>query len=225
MEVVYKIPQWFFGINIILDFIFALAAAIVAIYAFKIYKISDQREPKLLGTAFTLMSISYIILIYINLFFVSILEDNKIISLQDFNSINNLAVYAHILIFALGLLTLLFATFKNKDKSQYTLIIVISLAAIIFSINKAEVSYILSSIFLAYICIHYAQIYLQKKNFNSALIFTGLIFLLASKLTLAIQIIENIRYNYVISHILELISYVFIIISLSRIIKHGQKKK
>ena len=61
MANLFLIPKWFFGYGVAFELIFAIITLAVALYSFKVYKLSNQNQPKLFGIAFLFFSISYFI--------------------------------------------------------------------------------------------------------------------------------------------------------------------
>jgi len=74
MPHIYLVPQWFFGYDSILELAFAIVTLLVGVYAFKIYKISGQRQLRLFGTAFMSFSLAYFVISYLNFCVISELK-------------------------------------------------------------------------------------------------------------------------------------------------------
>src|SRR3989338_227170 len=115
-HILYCSPRWFYGYDIILEIVFAIITFAVAMYSFRIYRLSGQRDSRLFGFAFLLISASYSLWAILNGFAVSQLESARtILELERANIWRYLGIYAHILFFLGGMSTLTYMTFKNKN--------------------------------------------------------------------------------------------------------------
>jgi len=224
MAHLHSIPIWFLGFNIAFETIFMLAAALVALYSYKIYKLSLQRETKLFAISFAFLSASYFISSIISLFFVSIFEGNTFaITLNRIYDLRNFSVALYISFFILGYVTLLYTTLKIKRLRIYAILIILTFAAINFSFNKSFMIFFISSLFLLFINYHYYMEFMKRRNTNVLLVFWGMFFLLLSNLLFLLK--TTIISTYVFSHISNLLGYVFIMSSLVRVMQNGKKKK
>jgi len=221
----YLIPNWFFGIDVVFELAFAVVSLIVSLYAFKIYKLSNQTQSKLFGFSFLFFSISYFIQSFMNFAIISKLNENVCVALkfQSIDALNTLGIYAHILFFTLGLATLTYMTLRTNNKKLHSLIIVIAIFFILFSANKIYSFYFLSSIFLIYIVSHYFLNYLENKQTKTLLVLIAFIFLLFGNIHFMFAV--NHILFYILAHFLELISYSLILINLLLILKNGKKTK
>lgn len=203
------VPKWFFGYDIALELALAVITLIVSLYAFKIYKLSEQRQSKLFGIAFLFFSISYFIQSFLNIC--------RIIKINNINIVNSIGVYTHINFFIIGLVTLTYMTLKIKSMKTYSLLLITMLLSLLFSANKIYLFYLLSSILLIYIIIHYFINYLKNKKPKALLVLIAFAFLLFGN----IHFIFSINYGlyYVIGHFLELIAYLLILIDLILVVR------
>lgn len=218
------IPTWFFGFNIAFEMVFMLAAALVALYSYRIYKISYQKEIKLFGISFALLSASYFVSSIISLFFVSALEGNVLaIAIHRILNVQNIAVALYVFLLVLGYITLLYTTLKVERRRIYGLLVAMAFIAINFSFDKVFMIYFVSSLCLLFVNYHYYTEFIKKQNKTVFLTFWGMFFLFISNVIFLIQ--ESSAAIYVISHTTELIGYCFLVASLIRVIKHGKKEK
>ncbi len=219
MTNIYLIPNWFFGYDIVLELAFALIALIVSLYAFKVYKLSEQYQSKLFGFAFLFFSISYFIQSFFNFAIISELNKNicNMMKMQDINLFNSLGIYTHIFFFITGLVTLTYMTLGIKNMKVYSLILLVSFISIFFSLNKLYWFYALSSLFLIYIVSHYFINYLKNKQFKTILVLVAFGFLLFGQMHF-IFAVDHVR-HYITGHLLELVAYVLILINLILVLK------
>ena len=213
MVALYLVPPWFYTVDIILQLIFAFMTALVAYYAFKIYNLAEQRESRLLGTGFLLIALSYIIKAIVNLF---ILRETAggfpTFALENLKILSTWGVYAYIILFTTGLITLAYLTFHIKSKRAYTLLLATNIAILILSSDKATSFNLLSSLLTLYIALHYALVYYHRRNPKTLILLLAFLFLFISGAGFILM--PNYYYNYIISHILEFLYYILMLISL-----------
>ena len=223
-HILYCSPRWFYGYDIILEIVFAIITFAVAMYSFRIYRLSGQRDSRLFGFAFLLISASYSLWAILKGFAVSQLESARtILELERANIWRYLGIYAHILFFLGGMSTLTYMTFKNKNARLCSLIFVLALTAVILAEQKYIATYLLSVILLFYIIIEYINRYSASKNKNLLLTLGAFIFLFLGRFEFIFSPSQNIF--YVIGHILEFTAYILILASLITVIKQGNKGK
>ncbi|MBR9704573.1 hypothetical protein GOV12_04120 [Candidatus Pacearchaeota archaeon] len=215
----YLIPSWFFGLDFIFELAFAIITLIVGLYAFKVFKLSGQHKIKLFGISFIFFSISYFIQSFINYAIISKLGENicNVIKLESVNILNLLGIYVHIFFFILGLVTLVYMTLNIKSAKTYTMILFITFFSLFISLNKIYLFYILSSLMLIYIVVHYFNNYSKNKQRSSLLVLIAFIFLLFGHIHFIFSVNHTIFYT--IAHFLELSSYVLILINLIWVLK------
>jgi len=219
MANVYLVPRWFFGYDVLFELAFAIMTLIVGMYAYKIYKLSNQGQSKFFGLAFIFISISYFIQSFFNLAIVSKLNEGicRVLKISSINLFNTIGVYVHMVFFMLGLITLTYMTLKVKSRKTYSILCFLIFISLFFSLNKLYLFYILSSFLLIYICVHYLTNYLNNKKAKTLLILIAFLFLLFGSLHFIFSG-DHATY-YVVGHFLELIAYLLILINLLLVLK------
>ncbi|MEK6955026.1 MAG: hypothetical protein AABW52_00040 [Nanoarchaeota archaeon] len=213
---VYVIPEWFFGYDIALNLLFGIITLIVSLYAFKVYKLSSLKQSKLFGLSFSFISISYFIQSFLTIILLSRLHVNKIISLASFTTWYNLALSLHILLFILGLVTLVYMTLNVNSKKIFSMILLLSLSTFLFTNDALHLFHFISAIVLVFIFYHYMLNLLNKKSLKNLLVTSsfGLIFI--SRIIFMVAVDYSIY--YVIGDIIVLVAYLLILINLIIII-------
>ncbi len=224
MVILYLVPKWFVGLDSALEVLFALISLFVAVYSFRIYKMSGQRGLKLFGISFSLISLSYFIWAILNIFILDKLKDGIIgIPLEHLASLSSIGFAAHIILFTVGLATLAYTTFRIKNYRVYLLLIVLTVMSIAISINKVMAFYIVSSLLLLSIVSYYSLECNPKKNPKSIMVLLAFISIFAS--TVILIFATRSYLYYVLAHALELLAYLLILASLVLTLKNEQKKK
>ncbi len=218
------IPTWFLGYNIILEAVFALITLIVSRYAFKLYKLSEQRQLMLFGMAFLSISISYFIQSLLNFAILFNLTEDicHMVKANNLNSLNFIGVYTYVIFFTFGLMLLFFMTLRIKDAKIFSLIFLIVLSAIFLSANILFMFYLVSSIMLLSVCLHYLKNYLDKKQTKTLLVLIAFVFLLFGRVHFIFAL--NHGTYYVLGHVLELGAYGLILINLLRVLSKNEQK-
>jgi hypothetical protein len=222
----YLSPKWFSGYDIILELVFAIILLTISIFAFNIYKKTKKDSVKILGISFSLMSLSYFIQSIFNLLMILQINSSlpRGINLKLISSINQLALNSHILFMTLGLILLSYMTLKTKNRKIFIyLAIIITFSILLITTNRLFVFYILSSIFLLYIQIHFIRNYLKFKNLNALLILLAFLFLFLSNIIFTFSLYRKIFYFW--AHIALLISYLLILLNFYTIRKNVKKKR
>lgn len=219
----YLIPGWFYGYDIFFEIIFGLITLFVAWNAFKIYSISEEKNTRNFGIGFLLVSLSYFIWACINIFIVSDIGGERELSVSNILLLSTVSIYLQIALFIAGLALIVSMTLKTKEMRAFELVLAVSLSAICFSLNKFTATYSIASIFLLFIAVYYIAEFNKKKNRITCAIATA--FSLMFLGTIGLLFAGSVYLTYVISHIVILIAYSIILISLIKILKHGEKKK
>jgi len=212
------VPHWFIGYNSILEMMFFVITSLVGAYALRIYKLSGQRQSKLFGISFLLISAAYLIQSILNFAAsYSMAEGCSMRSMTAVHSLSNFGIYVHMILFITGLVTLAYMTLKIKNIKAYALFLAAILAVLLLSSNKLYFFYALSSILLIYISFYYLRNYLKNKKMSALIVFAAFLSLLFGK----IHFIFSIDHGafYVAGHLLELVAYVLIMINLINVVR------
>ena len=228
----YLIPSWFLGYDIGLELVFAIITLIVSIFAFKVYKLSEQRQPKLFSTAFLFISMAYFCKAFLNFLVLSKLNENISVALKiaSVSTLNFIGVYFYIILLSIGLVTLAYMTFRVRNAKIYSLLLIIAVMYLFFTSNPLLPYHIISSILLVYIFIHYLFNYIGKKRINTMLVLIAFGLLLFGNIHFMFSVVSqefsflNSELYYVIAHFLELVAYLLILTNLILIIKNEHKK-
>src|SRR3989344_6440672 len=156
MAFIYAVPEWFFGLDILLKIIFAAITLSVGVYSMKIYKITNMRETKIFGIGFILISISYIIKAFVNYFALQDIRTGlRIISLENLNQFLLYSIYIQSILFTTGLIAIVYMTLKVKNIKIFWLLFGANLGFIFLTSQKIIGTTFFPSMLLAYLCIHY----------------------------------------------------------------------
>jgi hypothetical protein len=220
----YLVPNWFYGYDIASEIFFGLVSFFVGWYAWKIYKMSGERGSKMFSASFMFISASYFILAFLNIFIVSQLSEGGFrgLSFSDFSNIlvfSTFSLYLNLLFFVTGMGMLAYTTLKTDKSRTIYMILAAAYTAIVLSVNKVTATYVLASIFLAFVVFEYKE---HNNKITGALLLAFTLLLIKNIEFLFVQ--QN-YIHYIICHGIELVAYAIILGSLITILKHGEKKK
>ncbi|MBI2130641.1 hypothetical protein HYU10_02615, partial [Candidatus Woesearchaeota archaeon] len=139
------VPHWFAWYNAILEMIFFAITLLVGAYALRIYRLAGQRQSKLFGISFLWISAAYFVQSILNFAAsYSMAEGCSMRSMTAVHSLSNFGIYAYMVIFITGLVTLAYMTLKIKNINAYALFLAAILAVLLLSSNKLYFFYALS---------------------------------------------------------------------------------
>jgi hypothetical protein len=215
---IYIVPEWFFRFGIGLEVLFALIAGIISFYSYRINKISCDRKSFLFTIGFALISLSYFVKILLNLFVLSEVKNGlRVLNIDNINFIGLLGTYMFMIIFLIGILTLVYITFNTKSTRAFLLLVIMTFLVIIFTEDTARAFVVTSSIILLFLSIHFWKEYASNKNSVTLILFLAFLLLFFSGLGFIISV--EYYLNFVISHVIEFIAYVLMLLGLGLIIK------
>jgi hypothetical protein len=222
-HILYYVPTWFSGYDIVLEILFALITLAVAYYSFKVYRLSEQREMSLLGFGFLFISFSYSLWAILNGFALTEIQGaNSAYELQDATIAATLGIYLHILFFLGGLVFITYMTFKVKSGRLLSLLFALVLLTTIIVEEKYLIIYSLSALLLVFITLSYFKEYHYHKNKRVLITFIAFIFLLLGRLDLSFS--SGFGMTYVTGHFLELVAYLLLLYGLISVFKTKPKK-
>ncbi|MGM5483012.1 MAG: hypothetical protein ACQESF_06105 [Nanobdellota archaeon] len=211
MALLFPTPDWFYMYETILEILFALVTLFVSYLTFRIYKKTYQRYVLFFGIGTIMISISYFIQTILNFVILYKLGSDEalVMKILSAQALNTIGLLTHTFFFIMGLVFLLFITFKEKRLRLLWLLILISISIIFGSQNVLYMFYLISSIYLFFISWHYLSNYWKKKNSSQMLVALAFIFLFLGHCHFLISV--NLEFLYVVGKILELLAYCFIV--------------
>ena len=173
------VPYWFYGYNSFLEMIFFVVTLLVGAYAIHIYNLSGQKQSKLFGFSFLMVSSSYFIQSFLNFAASYSMSDGcSMQTMAAARGFNILGVYAHMILFLAILVTILYMTLRRKDAKMYGVMLTAVMLVLLLSSNKLYFFYVISSMLLIYISFYYLRNYLKNRKTNSLVVFIAFLFLL-----------------------------------------------
>jgi hypothetical protein len=199
-------PSWFYAYDLVFHLIFALTSLLLAAVSTKLYNLTGQRQAKLFGIGFFLISASY----FTKLLFDSIIfwQWDKT-SLQSILTIEYWSTYLHYSLALSGLLVLLYMTFQIKNLKILAAMIGMSIVAQAFCEEPFLCFYLISVICFALISLFFLQNY--SRNRCSLAFFSAMAFVLLLVSSILFVLPADNDLLYVVGHVFELTAYILIL--------------
>jgi hypothetical protein len=214
-----NVPQWFMGLDGMVQLVVAIIALILGLYAFKIYRLSGKKRSLHFGLGFLFISISYLVWAVLNMAVISnasrILCKETHICIIDI--LIDVSVYIYMLLFMIGLLLLTYSILKRKSIETYSLLFVIIILVLLFSKKVLFFFYLLSTILLLYLVFHHLRNYFTHKN--PKVLIAGSAFFLLSIASLEFIFGLTDGFNYTAGNILTLAAFLLIIYNFLLVLK------
>jgi hypothetical protein len=206
MTNIYLSPSWFYLYSIGFEIFFACVAFLVAMVAFRIFRLVSERNAKYFAWAFMFISFSYMVQSIFNFLILENLANRIHYALF----LDSLGSYVHVLLKLVGLCFLVYVSLQAKVRAL-VLLMLVSLVSIAMSANYLHAYYVLSSIFLAFVGGHFVVTYLKRRDPKMLLIIAAFLFLFLGSAHYLIAVDHQLF--YVLGHFLELGAYLLILLN------------
>jgi hypothetical protein len=226
MSNLFVTPQWFYGYDVALELIFAVVTLLVSFFAWKIFKVTGERNIRLFSLAFLFISLSYIIQSMLNFIILEQLEDNisALINLQSVYLLNLFGIYMHAILFLIGILLLAYVALKIHSFQTFVLLFILVFTSLYFTPYNTYMLYLLSTVLLGFIVYYYLANYWASRKPTALMVLISMILLFVAYLHFIFAMDDNMLY-YMIGHILELLAYLLVFVTLWIILRLGKQKQ
>lgn len=211
MSTIFMTPAWFAGYDVVFEVFFFIISIIIGLFALKVYRGTNQKLAKYFGYGFLLISVAYLIQVIFNLFSLTNINSQICNAIQapSIASIDAIGTYVFMFFMIAGIVTILFVSLKSNTEWTLWLLLATAIIAITLSRNPIYVFYLLSSLFLAFITIHFIVYYYKNKDLKTLLVALAFLFLWFGTFHFLISV--NHEVFYVIGYALEFIAYLLIL--------------
>jgi hypothetical protein len=225
MAIPYFSPGWFFGYDVILELTFAIILFIVLLFAHRVYKTTSQRQVQIFGIGITFLMGAYVVQSIFNFLTVYQLHNNiSFLSKAQYYLVYQfLGTYSNMLLMNVGLILILFMTFRTENYKILAIMLATSLLSMLMCDSPFNLFSMLVTIYLIFIAWYFVRNYVTNRNKKTLLVAVAFIFLLLANAHFIFSI--NHQIFYVLGHLLELIAYVFILWNFYLVRKHDKKKR
>lgn len=224
MSAVYLVPKWFLISSLFMEIFVILVSLGISFISLKIYSICREREPKLFGFGFLLISLSFIFWFLLNfLLLVNMKLSSPAVDISRINQIGVFLFMSYFFFFILGLTLLAYNTLRARNRRGYAFIALLSFLAVILAAERVKAFYIISGVLFFSLTLHYLFNYIAKRNIKKLINFIAFFLLVISRVGLYMS---GVSYLYYVSgHIIEFIAYFLLLLNLLSMMKNEQKKK
>jgi hypothetical protein len=228
IEVVFT-PQWFYGKDLIIDFISLLVLLFIAYFSFSYFRLNKQIKYCNLSLSFLLLALSFIFKIMMNFtIYYNVLETKKIgfitFSYNVLKSSDTLFFVGFLVYRLLTLIGLymLYSLYKKQPKTNIFLIAYLLIISTYFTQSAYYVFHMTSLILLVMITYEMFRNYKKKKhNTTKWLTISFGIITLSQILFIYVKLNHNL---YVIGEVIQLVGYVLLMITFLKVLYYGKKK-
>lgn len=212
-------PDWFLGWDIFFELVFFLITIFVSFFAFKIYLLCKNNKVRVLSSGFFFIALAYLWLMLADISAFFVLRSDLPLALKFLNVSNlfNLGIYLYMIFFIMGLCILAFLTFKEHSVSVFTLIVIPPYLALIFSFHKLLWFFLYSAFMVGFLIFYYFKTYSSNHQKNTLYLFWGFACILCSMFIFALGAMHSLL--FFIGYLVEFIGYLFILLSLVKVIK------
>ena len=211
-------PEWFYGIDSFFELFSVIAALLVAISAFRIYKFSKNTTYRYFALAFLMLSVAFISKIITNiLVYYGVLENHLYGSVNVLVSTISSLEFAYILgylgyrfLFLMALLGIYMVTYKSTSKKDIFLFSYLIFITCVLTHYYFNIFHLTAIVILFPIVQFYFEGYIKKGNMNTLLIGISFLLLLISQ---ALYFFVYLDFTfYVAAQILQLIGFTLLFI-------------
>lgn len=214
-------PSWFSGTAIFLELLFAIVTILIAYFSYKAYKVVKKREILLFGFAFLSISLGYLQEVIFN--FSQMFKITRTILtpiLGEAAQIINLGFIVnliHITLFVLGLSLLVYLTIPKRTKKIFGIISGLSLIALFTSVNLIFTFFLITSLMLFALTLHYYQLHCKRGNISTLFNFIGFGSIFLGNLQLAFT--GYFAMLFIVGHITIFFGFLLLMVNLYRSLK------
>jgi len=222
-------PDWFLGQDVLINLFSFLILGLFFFFSMKNYKISKNKKLLYLGIGFLLIALAEfsVVLTKFAIFYDTSVTQNigkMIITSEVVKSVDiiyYLSFFFNRLFTLLGLYIIYRLPLK-RISGDFALVVYSIFVISLLSHNFYYLYHFTALIFLALVTRNYLKIYRKNKLPNTGIFIVALSLLGLSQVMF---ILSKVSYMYVSAQIVQLISYITLLILIMRISKNGTKKQ
>jgi len=229
MKIVFT-PDWFLGGDVLVEGFSFLILLTFFILSIRNYRLSKNRKELYLGLGFFLIAIAEIatILTKVVLYYdfnVTRQIGQIVVTQQIVKSIDlfyYIGFFIHKLLTLLGLYVIYKIPYKKGNSSDFFLAFYFLMISALFSSTFYYLFHITALILLSLIISNYCVIYKKNKSDNTRILILAFGMLALSQM---IFILSKVGILYVAGQLIQLVSYIILLVLIIRIQEYGKKKK
>ena len=216
-------PRWFFGMDTLFETFSIIVAFLIAIFAYKIYKLTSQKKYRNFSIAFLMISMSLAFKIISNLvIFYKTVEKSfyglfTITYTQNLDFINIIVYSLYRLLMIMAFVMILISIWRIKDKKINSVLFIFSVILVLFSYYSYLLFNLILLLILGHISYYYFDNIKKHKNKNSYLVMLSFLALFISQ---AMFILFRLGPDfYALGESFQLIGFLFLMIAYISILR------
>ncbi len=203
-------PEWFFGLDSLLEGFACLAMILVTLFSFKAYRFTKDKRYRTFAIGFGLMAFGTLLRAVTDLFVFLDVEIKPVWLIAGYGVYMAAILTSLVILFAL--------TLKTHQRAPFVALLLVSLVLVALSASYRLSFHAISVILLAFIAYHFIKNYFEKKSL-SALLVCGSFVLLT--LTHAAFIVDIVRQKfYIVGHLLHVAAFALLIVALIKVLRN-----
>ena len=222
-------PDWFLGQDVLINLFSFLILGLFFFFSIKNYRVSKNKRLLYLGIGFLLIALAEfsVVLTKFAIFYDTSVTQGIGNLIITYDVIKSLDIFYYLSFFFNRLFTLLgfYIIYRlplKRISGDFVLVVYSIFVISLLSHNVYYLYHFTALIFLALVTRNYLKIYQENKLPNTGIFVVALSLLGLSQIMF---ILSNIGYIYVGAQIIQLISYITLLILIMRISKNGTKKQ
>jgi hypothetical protein len=229
MKIVFT-PNWFLGSDVLIEGFSFLILLAFFILAYGSYKLDKKKSSKYLSIGFLLIAIAEVstiltkLVLYYDTTFTHTIGQ-MIITYHVFNSVDILyyvGFFLNKLFTLLGFYLIYRNPLEKKKSVDAMLALYIIFVSALFSTGIYYLFHLTALLLLVLIINNYYQIYKKNNSDNTGILIVAFALLAFSQM---IFIVSTLNMFYVMGQVIQLVSYLILLLLIIRILKHGRQKK
>ncbi len=223
-------PDWFLGNDVLVEAFSFIVLFIFSFLCYKNYKLNKSKKFLYLGMGFSLIAIAQLATIMTKLVLYYDTSFTQTVGqfVVTYNILKSVDIFYYAGFFFHRLFTLLgfYIIYKlpieRKNFKDFLLVLFFIGVISLLSKDVFYLFHLTSLVLLMLITRNYYQVYKKNKSSNTLILLSAFTLLSLSRI---IFIASKLDSMYVIANVIELVSYITLLILIIRILKHGTKKK
>jgi hypothetical protein len=188
---------------------------LVAFMGYKTYKLTSEKKHKYFAVSFTIIGISFIVLLATNL--ILLFQTN----IGNLLNVFNRGYFVYSLLITIGYIVLVILSLNINNKAALFLLLTV-IISFVLSLDNALLFHLLTTLALLFVVPSFFSNYRSKKTTLSLLVFISFVFMLIARSLLVFVSYSNIMYN--ISNIIQLVGFVILFYVIIRCLLNARKK-
>lgn len=208
-------PEWFFGLDSLLEGFSCLAMILVTLFSFKAYRFTNDKRYRTFALGFGLMAFGTLL---------RAVSDLLVYLDVNIKAIWLMAGYALYMAATLMSLVILFEiTLKTHQKAPFVPFLIVLLVFVPFVLQLWSNSFRLlfhsnSVILLAFIAYHFVRNYFAKRSLSALLVCLSFVLLALAHIAFIVDLLRH--QLYIVGHLLHVGAFGLLIIALIKVLRN-----